>query len=190
MLTRRELLATGGLALVGRLLPFLPRIRVSPRSPVGEASEAEIAMRTAGGGARVRFDPVGLHVTPGTTVRWVRVEGVHTATAYHPSNGDLPRRIPAGARPWDSGYLTEPGATFEVTLEAEGVYDYFCRPHEAAGMAGRIVVSDGDRSAAGGAAAWRGAEPDDRIPGSVRETLPPVEAILERGRVAGGGRGR
>jgi plastocyanin len=143
-------------------------------------------MRAAGGGARVWFDPVGLHVPPGTTVRWVRVEGVHTTTAYHPSNGDLPRRIPGGARPWDSGYLTEPGATFEVTLEAEGVYDYFCRPHEAAGMAGRIVVSGEDRPATDRAAAWRGAEPDDRMPVPVRQTLPAVEAILERGRVPAG----
>ena len=29
---------------------------------------------------------------------------------------------------------------FEVTLTVEGVYDYFCLPHEAAGMVGRIVV--------------------------------------------------
>ena len=29
---------------------------------------------------------------------------------------------------------------FDVTLTAPGVYDYFCTPHEAAGMVGRIVV--------------------------------------------------
>jgi hypothetical protein len=32
------------------------------------------------------------------------------------------------------------GAAFDVTLTVPGVYDYFCLPHEAAGMVGRIVV--------------------------------------------------
>ena len=39
-----------------------------------------------------------------------------------------------------SGYLVEPGDRFEVTLTVPGVYDYFCTPHEAAGMVGRIIV--------------------------------------------------
>jgi hypothetical protein len=32
------------------------------------------------------------------------------------------------------------GAYFDVTFTVEGVYDYYCLPHEAAGMVGRIVV--------------------------------------------------
>ncbi|HOD35479.1 MAG TPA: plastocyanin/azurin family copper-binding protein [Syntrophales bacterium] len=34
----------------------------------------------------------------------------------------------------------DPGSHFEVTLTVEGVYDYFCIPHEMAGMVGRIIV--------------------------------------------------
>ena len=33
-----------------------------------------------------------------------------------------------------------PGESFEVELTEPGVYDYFCIPHEHAGMVGRIVV--------------------------------------------------
>lgn len=184
MLTRRGLLVAGGLALVGRLLPSPLWARQRTVSTV------DIAMRAAAGGARVWFDPVGLLVRPGTTVRWVLVEGVHTTTAYHPANGDRPRRIPEGARPWDSGYLTDPGTTFEVTLEAEGVYDFFCRPHEAAGMVGRIVVaSDAGRasgsrfSMAAGQLAPARPEGDDRLPTGARDAFPAVEEILRRGKI-------
>lgn len=97
-------------------------------------------MRSDPRGTEVWFDPIGVLVQPGQTVRWVVAENVHTTTAYHPKNGKHSLRIPVGAAPWDSGFLVTPGAHFEVTLTAEGVYDYFCQPHEAAGMVGRLVV--------------------------------------------------
>src|SRR3546814_16953177 len=74
------------------------------------------------------------------TVRWINVANVHTTTAYHPNNANHALRIPEGAAPWDSDYLVNPGDTFAVTLTVEGVYDYYCAPHEPAGMVGRIIV--------------------------------------------------
>ena len=41
-----------------------------------------------------------------------------------------------------------PNEVFSVTLSAEGVYDFFCIPHEHAGMAGRIIVGEPGRSPA------------------------------------------
>jgi plastocyanin len=181
VLTRRELVVAGGLTFAGRLLPSSLWARQRT------ASTVDVAMHAAAGGARVWFDPLGLLVRPGTTVRWVLREGVHTTTAYHPANGDRPRRIPEGARPWDSGYLTDPGATFEVTLEVEGVYDFFCRPHEASGMVGRIVVSSEADSRSSsrslGAAEDRVTsqpEDDHRLPAGARDAFPAVEDILRR----------
>lgn len=163
VLTRRSFLVAGGLTLAGHLLPAglrrrweardaiaLPRANVAP--PVDSAESeadkhepvAEIAMRSAEGGRRVWFEPVAVRLPPGGLVRWVLAEGVHTATAFHPDLGELPRGIPEGARPFDSGYLMEAGATFEARLKVEGVYDYFCRPHLAAGMVGRILVAAPD----------------------------------------------
>lgn len=145
MTTRREFLQAGGLALAGLAAPLL-----DPRIPGGRllrsiaaaapASAVEIRMRSDALGSRVWFDPIGLRVAPGTTVRWVLEANVHSATAYHPSNG-FASRIPAGAEPWDSGILTEPGQTFTRRLEFPGVYDYYCIPHEMAGMVGRIIVA-------------------------------------------------
>ena len=47
-------------------------------------SMAEVAMRSDQAGSKVWFDPVGILVEPGTTIRWVVKENVHTTTAYHP----------------------------------------------------------------------------------------------------------
>ncbi|MEQ8394538.1 plastocyanin/azurin family copper-binding protein [Thalassobaculum sp.] len=105
------------------------------------ADVVEIGMRGVDGGARVWFDPIGIRVRPGQIVRWTNHDAgnAHTATAYHPANFDRPRRIPAAATPWDTDYLL-PGETFSVTLRTSGVYDYYCIPHEHAGMVGRIIV--------------------------------------------------
>jgi plastocyanin len=135
MLTRRELLQAGGLWLAGLAGP-----RVA--AAAGATSVVEIRMRSDARGAHVSFDPIGVWIQPGQSLRWVidSPGNPHTTTAYHPRNGNHSLRIPETATPWDSGFLVRPGDHFEVTLTVEGVYDYFCVPHEAAGMVGRIVV--------------------------------------------------
>lgn len=44
------------------------------------------------------FDPIGLHVDPGTTVQFEIEAGSHSATAYED-------RIPASADPFDGGVI-------------------------------------------------------------------------------------
>ena len=163
---RRGFLGAGGQALAGLALGGSAALGALVRPAV------EIRMRSDIRGERVWFDPVGLLVDPGTTVRFVVEANVHTTTAYHPANGHRGRRIPVGARPWDSGYLVNPGDAWEVTLTVPGVYDYFCLPHEQAGMVGRIVVG---RPPFGPDAV---PEDDPAIPEAARRTLPDVERIL------------
>ncbi len=163
--TRRDFLKAGGLALAGLAgLPVLARR--SPHAP----RIVEIAMRSDPSGADVWFDPLGIHIQRGDTVRWIVSAGVHTTTAYHPVNGGRPRRIPEAAAAWDSGYLVHPGDRFEVTFTVEGVYDYFCAPHEQAGMVGRIVV--------GNPAASPARDLDAALPEAARVTFPAVERIM------------
>lgn len=100
-----------------------------------------IAMLTSG--SDYLFDPVGLSVAPGETVTWVNESGAHSSTAYttdNPQSGV--RRIPEGAEGWNSETLTQQGAEFTHTFEVEGTYDYYCIPHKALGMVGRIVVGE------------------------------------------------
>jgi plastocyanin len=80
------------------------------------------------------FNPVELHVAPGTTITWV-MDGAnaneHTVTADDGS--------------FDSGPLG-PGATFSLTVpeDAAGDVQYYCSEHGEPGghgMAGLIAVS-------------------------------------------------
>jgi plastocyanin len=160
------LLAGGGLLLAA---PALRRAIAAPPAVV------EVRMRSDPDGARVGFDPIGLKVAPGTVVRWVVEANLHTTTAYHPANGGHPLRIPQRAEPWDSDYLVEPGQRFEVVLTAEGVYDYFCTPHEMAGMVGRIIVG---RPGGPGTR-----PPGDELPPAARAALPSIERIMAEGSV-------
>jgi plastocyanin len=176
--SRRAFLTTGGLALVG--FGLVPRRRASA------AVLEVIEMRSDALGSRVWFDPVGLYVEPGTIVRWTVRENVHTTTAYHPRNDHHSLRIPESAVPWDSGYLVHPGDRFEVTLTAPGVYDYYCAPHEAAGMVGRIVVGKPLGPGADSFDYWMGRPGTEgwrHVPDAARESFPSVARILAERRV-------
>lgn len=147
----------------------------SPAEPAAAGPVAapvvEIGMYTEGGQLHY-FDPVGVWMEPGTTIRFVLRSSVHTATAYHPRVSSL-NRVPEGAQAWDSGMLSRPGEAFEVTLDVEGVYDYFCLPHVFFGMVGRIIVGDPSKGPAA---------PLEEIPYPLaRKALPTVEEILELG---------
>ena len=171
MLTRRGFLTAGGLALVGL---------------AGAADR----------GQRPGRDP--------HDVRPPRHEGVvRSDRAPHRarSDGSLGRPVqrayddgvspPDRAEPWDSHFLVNPGSHFEVTLTIPGVYDYFCMPHEVAGMVGRIVVGRPEGPGAlrfdyftgrSGTAEWK------PVPPAAQKALPSVSAIM-RQRVIRRGRG-
>jgi plastocyanin len=100
--------------------------------------------------ADVAFTPEKLTVPVGTTVTWANGKIGHSVTAYEDE-------IPDGAEYFASGgfdgeaaarkaYPSEgnipPGETYEHTFEVPGTYEYFCIPHEAAGMVGTVEVTD------------------------------------------------
>jgi len=174
--TRRDFLIASGVIAAGVGLP-------ASGSAASRGGVVEISMRSDPTGAKVGFDPIGILLAPGQTVRWVIQAGVHTTTAYHPRNSNHSLRIPKTATPWNSGYLVNPGDHFEVVLTAEGVYDYFCIPHEMAGMVGRLIV--GRATGPGslpydyfqgkpGTANWQS------VPEAARRAFPAVEVILEK----------
>ncbi|MBX6742709.1 MAG: plastocyanin/azurin family copper-binding protein [Acetobacteraceae bacterium] len=174
MLTRRHF-AGGGLLLAGAGL----------RAARADAGVMEIRMLSDEDGSHVGFDPVGLLLQPGQTVRWICVANYHTTTAYHPDNDHHALRIPREAKPWASGVLV-PGETFEVTLTVEGVYDYFCVPHEHAGMVGRLIV--GKPTGPGSLPFdWFKGRAEGRtwqdVPPEARAVFPSKEEIMARKRI-------
>lgn len=88
------------------------------------------------------FVPHVVWIEAGGSVTWLNKSGAHSATAYHPDIDEKPQRIPNGAPPWDSGILTEQDATYERTFDMEGIYDYYCIPHETVAMVATVVVGE------------------------------------------------
>jgi plastocyanin len=165
--TRRQLIGAGGGLAAALLLPAASRAAGDP---------VEIAMAGRSDGSKVWFDPIGVLVRPGQTVRWTNRDpgNSHTATSYSPAFFDRASRIPEGAKPWNSDFLL-PGESFSVLLSVEGVYDYYCIPHEHAGMVGRIVVASEGRSGFPEPAG------SDDLPEVALAALPSVASIMAQG---------
>ncbi|MEO5321818.1 plastocyanin/azurin family copper-binding protein [Mesorhizobium sp. CC13] len=168
IVTRRTIIEAGGGF-------FLAALLARPAAAAGNVVDLEI--RGKDDGAHVWFDPIGIRIEPGQTLRWTNRDPAnsHTVTSYHPRIFDRPLRIPAGAAPWDSDYLL-PGESFSVTLTVPGVYDYYCVPHEQAGMVGRIVV--GAPQAQPPVAADPSLTP---LPEVASNGFPPVAEIIAKG---------
>lgn len=86
------------------------------------------------------FEPTGLAVESGDTVRFTFATSHHTVTAYHP-DGDRSQRVPDGV-PAFSSPIIPTGGYWLYTFDTPGVHDIFCGPHEIFGMAMRIVVDE------------------------------------------------
>ncbi|MGH7113837.1 MAG: plastocyanin/azurin family copper-binding protein [Stellaceae bacterium] len=172
MLTRRSVLGIGGSLLAGAVPPGSGG---SAPNPV-----IEIHMKSDPMGSVVGFDPVGVLLQPGQTVRWICDANVHTTTAYSPKNENHSLRIPKDAKPWTSDYLL-PGQKFEVKLTVEGVYDYFCIPHEQAGMVGRLIVG---KPVGPGMLSFDYFNALEKhwlpVPPAAQKAFPPIAEILER----------
>lgn len=87
------------------------------------------------------YEPMGLFIEPGQTVKWTANNWGATITAFHPSNDNHELRIPEKAEPFDSGILGDLyNRSFEHTFSVPGTYDYYAKHHEVLGLMGRIVV--------------------------------------------------
>lgn len=99
------------------------------------------------------YDPETITVSVGDTVTWDNVGSIgHSVTAYEDQIPDDAEYFASGdfdteqaARDAytvgdeDSGDIPG-GETWEHTFETAGTYEYFCIPHESAGMKGTVEV--------------------------------------------------
>lgn len=94
------------------------------------------------------FEPETATIARGGTVTWENVGSIeHTVTAYEDKIPDGAAYFASGgfdsegaARRKMSAGLIAAGETFEWTFDVTGRYEYFCIPHERAGMTGTIEV--------------------------------------------------
>lgn len=102
------------------------------------------------------YDPESITVDVGDTVTWENVGQVgHSVTAYEDEIPDDAEYFASGG--FDSEEAARdayaPGDTdagdilgeesWEHTFETAGTYEYFCIPHESAGMVGTVEVQEG-----------------------------------------------
>lgn len=92
-------------------------------------------------GSQLTFEPASITIKAGETVDFVNGSPlIHTVTADPAKAREADNvSLPEGAETFDSGNLA-PGESFSHTFTEPGTYQYFCIPHEAAGMTGTIVV--------------------------------------------------
>jgi plastocyanin len=165
--TRRAVLEAGTTALATAVAGCGGGTADEPADAGGLPQDVVVEMRSM---PRIEFDPGIAHVAVGGTVTWTLHSGSHDTTAYHPDTKP-PRRIPHGARPWESSVLSTVGETFECAVETPGVYDYLdtqavCTQHVLVGAVGRVVVGWPDPADQPGLT-----EPQSDLPQLVKDKL-------------------
>ncbi|WP_049971560.1 plastocyanin/azurin family copper-binding protein [Haladaptatus cibarius] len=104
------------------------------------------------------YEPESITVSPGTTVVWDNVGSVgHSVTAYEDEIPEEAGYFASGG--FDSEQAARDaypegdiggGEQYEHTFDVEGTYEYFCIPHESAGMVGTVEVGAGGGGEGGG----------------------------------------
>src|SRR5438067_1007972 len=104
---RREFLSTLGMGVMAGTLPR------------AEDKVKEIRANSVNARGPWYFDPAGLFIEKGETVRWVGGDQGPTVTAFHPSNYNHELRIPEDAKPFHSGNIMRHGRYrfFELTFD-------------------------------------------------------------------------
>jgi plastocyanin len=89
----------------------------------------------------LKYVPEEVTISVGQTVVWTNTSSMfHTVTDDPALAQDRSHaQLPEGAQPFNSGNIA-PGDVFQRTFEVPGTYVYFCIPHEAVGMIGKIIV--------------------------------------------------
>lgn len=103
------------------------------------ASSANAAtVKMGGDGGELQFVPSSLTVAAGETVTFVNNAGFPHNLIFDEDN------VPSGVNAEKlsrEDYLNGPGEKVEVKLIEKGRYEYYCEPHQGAGMKGVITVT-------------------------------------------------
>lgn len=140
-LTRRQLLVAG-LASAGALVLAACGASSSPSASASSGGAGGGSTTTVKMTDALKFDPATISIKVGDTVHWDNAASISHSSTDDPSKAATASdaKLPSGAQPWDSGLLN-PGETFDHQFTVAGQYDYFCIPHESAGMLGHITVA-------------------------------------------------
>jgi len=103
---------------------------------VASANAAEVKM--GGDDGTLAFFPATVKVSKGEEIKFINNKGFPHNVIFDED------AVPSGVKVEKlnhEDYLNAPDESFSVKLEAAGTYEYYCEPHQGAGMKGTIVVS-------------------------------------------------
>jgi len=117
-------------------------------APAHPAAGAPIRVQMKQVGSHYMFEPANFTIKVGDVVEFVNVSGFPHNVSFEPA------KIPAGAAdvlnramtqrmaPLQGPMMTQANQTYRISFAGApvGTYDYFCLPHKALGMTGRITV--------------------------------------------------
>ncbi|WVZ91250.1 hypothetical protein U9M48_037446 [Paspalum notatum var. saurae] len=103
----------------------------------GGAAMAQEVLLGANGGVLV-FEPSEFAVKSGETITFKNNAGFPHNVVF--DEDEVPSGVDA-AKISQEEYLNAPGETYSVTLTVPGTYSFYCEPHQAAGMVGKVTVN-------------------------------------------------
>jgi plastocyanin len=134
--------ATGGAA--GASDTSAPAPAAAPAAATGKTHDVNMVLD----GSKYKFDPDNLSIQSGDVVRYHNKSGgPHNVSFWAdsvPSGAAdvLKKSMPNQMAPLEGPLLTEPDAVYEVSFAGapKGDYKFYCLPHLALGMHGKLTV--------------------------------------------------
>lgn len=120
----------------------------SPPASTQPTTGRTIDVQMVGDATGYRFVPATVTIKVGDTVRWINASGGPHNVTFWPDSvpagaaGGLQAGMAQSTAPLTGPLLTAPNATYAVSFAAApaGTYGYYCMPHLALGMKGKVVV--------------------------------------------------
>jgi halocyanin-like protein len=98
-------------------------------SVADKTGQSTVTVKVGAGEKGYAFDPPAVKVDNGATVQWEWTGngGSHNVVS---DEGPIDSGSPVGGT----------GVQYEHTFEKDGIYNYYCKPHQSLGMLGAVVV--------------------------------------------------
>lgn len=84
------------------------------------------------------FEPASVTISKGDTVTWTNNAGFPHNIVF--DEDAVPAGVNADALS-NEDYLNAPGETVTRKFDVAGEYNYYCEPHQGAGMQGKVIVN-------------------------------------------------
>jgi plastocyanin len=150
----RGLLAGGALVAAAPLIAACGGAQATGGGPaISKPASGQVAKPPAAAGATAgatvemndqnKFVPESITVKKGTAVTWKNVGAMIHNVQTDPAGviDKANAQVPSGATPFASPMI-EAGKTWSYTFDVVGEYRYFCLPHQALGMVGKVTVTE------------------------------------------------